>query len=63
MKAEIRGEYIYIRLKMLSKPHLTSSGKNLLIATTRGPRPAQFKIRKRVPRVIANVFIPPDPEK
>jgi hypothetical protein len=62
MKAEKKGKYIYIRLKLLLRPRLSSTGKSLLFATTRGPRPAKFKFRKQFARVIANVFIPANPD-
>ena len=62
MKAEVKGKYIYIRLLMLAKPRLSASGKNILIATTRGPRPADFKFRNQFPKVIANVYIDANPD-
>jgi hypothetical protein len=62
MKAEKKGKYIYIRLKVLLRPRLSSSGKSILLATTRGPRPAKFKFRKQFVRVIANVYIVANPD-
>lgn len=61
MKVEKKGQYIYIRLKLLVRPRLSSSGKSILLATTRGPRPAKFKVRNQVPKVIANMFIDANP--
>ena len=62
MKAEKSGKYIFIRLKLLLRPRLSSSGKSLLLATTCGPRPSKLKFRKQFARVIANVYIPVDPD-
>lgn len=60
MKAEKKGKYLYIRLKLLT-PRPSSTGKSLLVATTRGPRPTKFKIRGRFVRVIAHAFIDVSP--
>ena len=64
MKAEMKGKYIYIRLLMLAKPRLSASGKNILIATTRGPRPAEFNLennfRGSLPMYISTQIQKPD---
>jgi hypothetical protein len=60
MKAEIHGKYMFIRLKLIA-PRLSSSGKKLLVATSRGPRPAKFKIKGRIVSVNANAYIDLNP--
>ncbi len=62
MKAEKKGKYIYIRLKLLQRPRLSSSGQSILFATTRGPRPSKLKFRKQFAHVIAHVYIPANPD-
>ncbi len=55
MKVDFEKGYIVIRLK-IGKPRPSSSGKSMLIASTRGPRPAKRKFKGKDLRVIANVF-------
>lgn len=55
MKVTIENEYIVIRLKMW-KPRLSNSGKSMLVASTRGPRRSNVKIRGKVVRVSASAF-------
>jgi hypothetical protein len=56
MKAELKGEYLFIRLRLL-KPRTSKSGKSTLVASTRGPRDSGIEIKGKPVRIIANAFI------
>lgn len=56
MMVRIEKGYIVFRLKMW-EPRPSASGKSMLIASTRGPRRSNLKIRGKVIRVSANAFI------
>lgn len=56
MKVEIEKGRLLISLK-LRKPAPSKSGKTLLVASTRGVRRSNVKIRGRRVRVSANAFI------
>ena len=56
MKVEVEKGRLVISLK-LRKPSPSKSGKTLLVASTRGVRQSNVKIRGRRVRVNANAFI------
>jgi hypothetical protein len=56
MKVEVKSGRLIISLK-LRKPTASKSGKTLLVASTRGVKYSNVKIRGRWVRVNANAFI------
>jgi len=59
MEAKIDKGNLIITLS-LEEPRLSSSGKNLLVATSRGVQRSTVRVRGRVVSVVANAFIKPD---
>lgn len=55
MKVRIENGYLLIPLKLV-KAHPSTSGKSMVIGSTRGPRPTGLKLRGKVIRIIANAF-------
>ncbi len=55
MKVTAEDGYLVIRLK-LGTPRLSKSGKSMLVASTRGPKRSNVKIRGQFIRVNANAF-------
>jgi hypothetical protein len=58
MTGTLEGRQLVIRLK-LSKPHPSASGKTIVIASTKGPKPIGLKIRGQVVYIIVNAFYYP----
>ena len=55
MKVTNEGGHLVIRLK-LWKPHLSTSGKSMVVASTRGPKRTNLQISGKCVRVNANAF-------
>jgi hypothetical protein len=59
MKSRIENENLVIELP-LEKPRLSSTGKTLLVASTRGVQRTTAKFKGKTISVVANAFVFPD---
>jgi hypothetical protein len=58
VKVTVEDGYIVIRLR-LGQPHPSNSGKSTVVASTRGPKRSDVKIKGKYLHVIANAFFYP----
>lgn len=59
MKVKMKDENLIITLP-LKEPRPSRSGKKLLVATSRGPRPTGVRVDGKVVAVVAHAFIDRD---
>jgi hypothetical protein len=60
MKAKIRNGSLIVTVSLIDPPRLSSSGKRLLVATSRGVCRTSLKIDKKPVDINLNAFIRPD---